>query len=344
MLSGGGRCHGAPEGEGHFVPALLHRVPPAIKALTPSCRAEGEVLSPGRGPRLPASREPDPRARIAVPGASFRARRSQDQRRPSTGARTRARTRSIRGGHRGAPWLGELLRHRRGSARGERGGPRAHRRGCRYAAAAPVSLLADGAERDQSPARRGQPQEDRSRDDRGRRRRVAATGGLHVPGPVRRPRPDVRQDDGHARRARLSGPAPAGSLTEPRPRFALRRRADRSRVGEVLRSRRHPPEDGQDGRVRGPSCEGRLRPAARGGQHERQEAKGDHSGPAERREPRGRPDAPRVHPLPQPCRRHAPELGAAFRSSSRRRASSSPSTTSGCCAPTTSRASANRAS
>ena len=48
------------------------------------------------------------------------------------------------------------------------------------------------------------------------------------------------------------------------------------------------------------------------GNDERQEAKGDHPGPAERREPRGRPDAPRVHPLPQPRRRHAPELGAAF--------------------------------
>ena len=47
------------------------------------------------------------------------------------------------------------------------------------------------------------------------------------------------------------------------------------------------------------------------GNDERQEAEGDHPRPAERREPRRRPDASRVHPLPQPRRRHAPELGAA---------------------------------
>ena len=38
----------------------------------------------------------------------------------------------------------------------------------------------------------------------------------------------------------------AGPLPEPRSRLALRRRAGRPRVGEVLRGRRHPPEDGKD--------------------------------------------------------------------------------------------------
>ena len=48
------------------------------------------------------------------------------------------------------------------------------------------------------------------RDDRGRRRLVADPGGLHLPRPVRRPRPDLRQDQRHARRERLAGAAPAG--------------------------------------------------------------------------------------------------------------------------------------
>ena len=49
----------------------------------------------------------------------------------------------------------------------------------------------------------------------------------------------------------------------------------------------------------------RLRPAARRGQHGREEAQGDHPRPAQRREPRGRADAPGDDPLPQPRGRHA---------------------------------------
>ena len=41
------------------------------------------------------------------------------------------------------------------------------------------------------------------------------------------------------------------------------------------------------------------------------ETQGDHPRPAQRREPRRRATPPRVHPLPQPRRRHAPLVGAA---------------------------------
>ena len=44
--------------------------------------------------------------------------------------------------------------------------------------------------------------------------------------------------------------AAAGALAQPRPRLALRRGPAGPGVGEVLRGRRHAPEDGQDGRRR----------------------------------------------------------------------------------------------
>ena len=59
------------------------------------------------------------------------------------------------------------------------------------------------------------------------------------------------------------------------------------------------------------------------------QAQGDHPRPAQRREPRGRPDPPRDGPLPQPRARHAAAPRCRRRRSSRPPASSSPSTTSG---------------
>ena len=125
-------------------------------------------------------------------------------------------------------------------------------------------------------------------------------------------------------------PAPAGPLAEPRSRLALRGRTAGSRLGEVLRGGRPPPQDGKDGRrSSGDRRDGRLRPSPRRRVDGGAEAQGDHPRPQKRREPGGRPDPPRVDPLPQPRRRHPPRLGPAGASASRRRASSSPSTTSG---------------
>ena len=73
-------------------------------------------------------------------------------------------------------------------------------------------------------------------------------------------------------------------------------------------------------------------------------AQGGHPRPAQRREPRGRPDPPRVDPLPQPGRRHAALVGAARAALRQRRARSSSSTTSGCSATTTCPGSATPAS
>ena len=111
-----------------------------------------------------------------------------------------------------------------------------------------VPLLADGPERSGAPAPGTEPEEAVGGDRRGRGRRVADPGRVHVSRPVRRPRPDVRQDERHARRERLAGRAPPGALAEPRPRLALRRRSRGSGIGEVLRGGRHPPEDGEDPR------------------------------------------------------------------------------------------------
>ena len=77
-------------------------------------------------------------------------------------------------------------------------------------------------------------------------------------------------------------------------------------VGQVLRGRRHPPEDGEDGRDRRHPGEAGLRPSARRGIDGAEKRKAIIPDPAKRREPRGRPDAPGLHPLPQPRRRHAP--------------------------------------
>ena len=123
--------------------------------------------------------------------------------------------------------------------------------------------------------------------------------------------------------------AAAGALAQPRPRLALRRRPAGPGVGEVLRGRRHAPQDGQDGGRRRHPRQERLRPPARRRLEPEGQAQGDHPRPAQRREPRGRPDPPGDGPLPQPRARHAAGLGAGRRSGSRPPASSSPSTTSG---------------
>ena len=125
-----------------------------------------------------------------------------------------------------------------------------------------------------------------------------------------------------ARRSRRRDAA-AGALAQPRPRLALRRRPAGSRVGQVLRGRRHAPQGRQDGRRRTasrprPASTCRAAPAPRAA-----EAQGDHPRPAQRREPRRRADPRRDDPLPQPRGRQPAGGGARRRSASRRRASSS---------------------
>ena len=261
-----------------------------------------------RPPALSTVPTPAPGFEVALSGCSV------EPRKPRTSALT-ART----GGRRGPPRVGELLRHRRGTADRERRGTGAHARSFGRGGGAAVSLLADGAEWGGPPARRAERQEARPGDGSRRRRRRADPGRLHVPRPVRRPRSHLRQDQRHARRERVARAAPAGAVAEPRPRLAVRCRAGRSGVGQVLRGRRAASEDGQDAGRGRYSGEGRLRPTPRSGLDGSAEAQGDHPGPAKRREPRGRPDAPGDDPLPQPRRRHAARVGAA-RAALRRRA------------------------
>ncbi len=216
------------------------------------------------------------------------------------------------GRHRGTAWLRDVLRDRRRAPRRERRGPCAHdgRRLRRRRAGAAVPLLADGAERRQPPTRRPAPQEAREPDDLRPRGILADPLRLYVPRAVRRPRPDLRQDERDVRPERAARAAARGSLPQPRPRLALRRGPDRSRIGRVLRGGRDPPQERHDRRGRRDPCEGRLRSAPRRGRHREGEADRDHPRPEERREPRGRADAPGLHPLPQPGRRHASEFGA----------------------------------
>ena len=76
-------------------------------------------------------------------------------------------------------------------------------------------------------------------------------GRLHLPRPVHRPRRDVRQDRGDTGSEHAAvAPAP-GALAEPRPRLARRLLPAGPRLGQVLRGRRHPPQDRQDGGGRG---------------------------------------------------------------------------------------------
>ena len=134
----------------------------------------------------------------------------------------------------------------------------------------------------------------------------------------------------HARPARLARRAAAGPLAEPRPRLALRRRPARPRA---RRSSTRPTsvhlKIGKTRRRRATrrwtasTCRAARGPRTPG------QAQGRDPGLPQRREPRRRPDAPRVHPLPQPGRRHAARIGAAGAALHARRASSRSSTTSG---------------
>ena len=162
------------------------------------------------------------------------------------------------------------------------------------------------------PAGRDQSQEDRQP--------MAVGGGapgsdprrLHLPRPVRRPRPHLRQDERDARRRRLAGrscsrrarraststrstaPGPAD------PESAKFYEADglHLKTGRTVAAGGVAAMDGFD--------------LPRGaGTSDGAEAHGDHPRPAQRREPRRRPDPLRDHPLPQPGRRHAAASRAA---------------------------------
>ncbi len=226
----------------------------------------------------------------------------------------------------GEAWVGELLRRRGRAFGGEQQRP--DRRVGREGGAA-VPLQPHGPEGHRQAARRAEPHEARCADGRGRRRDVGDPVRLHLPRPVHRPRPDVRQDERHARHADQPERAAAGPLAQPRPRLALRRRPAGPGVGEVLRGRRHAPEDGQDRGGRRHPRQERLRPPARRRLEPEGQAQGDHPRPAQRREPRGRPDTTwrwraSTTACSTRCRpRCRPRRG------SRPRASSSPSTTSG---------------
>ena len=175
-----------------------------------------------------------------------------------------------------------------------------------------VSLLADRAQGHGQAAERDQSQEDRQPDGRGHRRRGSDPRRLHLPRSVHRPRPHLRQDERHARRQGLAGPARPGALAEPRPRLPLRGRPGRPRVGEVLRGRRPSPEDGKDRRRPDgfAALDGFDLPRG-AGTDQRRKAHGDHPRSAKRREPRRRPDPLRDDPLPQPGRRHPARSRAA---------------------------------
>ncbi len=168
--------------------------------------------------------------------------------------------------------------------------------------------------------------------------------GYHVPRAVRRPRPDLRQDERDVRPERAARAAARGSLPQPRPRLALRRGPDRSRIGRLLRGGRDPPQERHDRRGRRHRREGRLRSAPRRGQPPRRRS-GRRSSPT-----RGttRTSQSRRRTWPSSASTTASSTRSPTRcpsgSDSRRRESSSRTTTSGCSARTSCRASASRAS
>ncbi len=208
---------------------------------------------------------------------------------------------------RGEPWFRELLRAWRGAAERERRRARPRARAGGRGPDGAVPVLADGAVRRGAPAGREGPAEAGGGDDEGGGDAgIADPVGLHLPGPVHRPRSDRRQDDGHVRRGRVAGGDAAGPLPRPRPRLAVRRRPVRPGVGRVLQ-RRPAAQRGHD---RQPG-QGRLRPTPRRQGHRGRAAEGEHPRAAQRREPGRRPDARHVHPVPQPRLRHAAEVDAA---------------------------------
>ena len=143
-------------------------------------------------------------------------------------------------------------------------------------------------------ARTGRHQAAGDRDGRGRRRAGRRAGRLHLPRPVRRPRPDLRPYGRRARRRRHACGARAGSLAAARPGLPVRRGAEQPGVRQVLRGRRVAPQGRhhQEDRT-GRSQEG-PRPAAR-----RRGADRADPGPPQRREPDRRPDPRGDDELPQ---------------------------------------------
>ena len=127
-----------------------------------------------------------------------------------------------------------------------------------------------GPERGRQAARRAHPEEDRPRDGCGH-----AQGSPQIPAGFTYLGQFVDHDLTFDKTNVMLGEnvtpaaAPAGPLSEPRPRLALRERAERPGVGEVLRGGRVAPEDGLDGRGRRHSGEAGVRPAARGRVHRR---------------------------------------------------------------------------
>ena len=175
--------------------------------------------------------------------------------------------RSGKGRKHGTAWLGELLRHRRGAARRERGGA-SHARRRRRRRAPPFRFSRHGPQGVGASSATPNRKKIGVAMTEGRRRPSRDPGRLHLPRPVRRPRPDVRQDDGHARRARLAGAAAAGPLAEPRPRLALRRRAaaiparrSSTRPTAAPEDRQRPPRPARPGDARASTC--RAAPARR---------------------------------------------------------------------------------
>ena len=103
---------------------------------------------------------------------------------------------------------------------------------------------------------------------------------------------------------RLAGRPAPGPFAGARPRLAVRRGPGDPESAEFY-GRRPPPQDrarrcGPAATRRATGSTSRASAPARGKQ-----AQGAHPRPAQRREPRGRADPRRVHPLPQPGRRHA---------------------------------------
>ena len=133
--------------------------------------------------------------------------------------------------------------------------------GCPPRSTSPASAPREPGER------RGHPEAGRTRWSSA----GAATGrpgGLHLPGPVRRPRPHDGPHRRDARRGRQPRRPPAGPLAAARPGLAVRRRPRQRGVREVLRGGRHPPQgrydDRRPARRPGPGTTSRASAPARG--------------------------------------------------------------------------------
>ena len=127
-------------------------------------------------------------------------------RRRSALSRVPPRTAHARRSPHGATRFRDLLRPRRRAPRRRRVGGRERTLAAELEAVSPPFRFSRmGPQRHAAPADRVRAREGRERDGRGRRRSVPDPGRLHVPRPVRRPRPHVRQDQRDAGRERLAG-------------------------------------------------------------------------------------------------------------------------------------------